>query len=132
MKNIREHSSIAFVTLAIALILGSAQIGIVKAAQDPKPSDAPAGNAENGKLLFAKDGCYECHGREGQGSNMSGPRIAPNPVPLEVLMGYVRKPTGEMPPYTAKVISDRELADIYAYLKSRPQAPKEKAAALLK
>ncbi len=63
---------------------------------------------------------------------MSGPRIAPNPVPLEVLMGYVRKPTGEMPPYTAKVISDRELADIYAYLKSRPQAPKEKAAALLK
>jgi len=119
-------------TLAIAVLFLSARATIMQAAQDPKTSDASASNSENGKRLFTKDGCYECHGREGQGSNMSGPRIAPNPVPLDVLMGYVRKPSGEMPPYTAKVISDRELADIYAYLKSRPAAPKEKAAALLK
>jgi len=63
---------------------------------------------------------------------MSGPRIAPDPVPLDVLMRYVRKPTGEMPPYTAKVVSDQELADIYAYLQSRPHPPAAKAAALLK
>jgi hypothetical protein len=38
----------------------------------------------------------------------------------------VRKPTGEMPPYTAKVVSDQELADIYAFLKSRPHPPAAK------
>jgi ubiquinol-cytochrome c reductase cytochrome c subunit len=101
-------------------------------AQEAKTAPTPAGNVENGKRLFMKDGCYQCHGREGQGSNMSGPRIAPNPPPLEVILGYVRKPTGEMPPYTAKVISDAELTDIYTYLQSRPHAEKEKAEQLLK
>ncbi len=37
-----------------------------------------------------------------------------------------------MPPYTAKVVSDQELADIYAYLQSRPHPSPAKAAALLK
>ena len=58
--------------------------------------------------------------------------IAPDPVPFDVLLRYVRKPTGEMPPYTAKVVSDQELADIYAYLQSRPHPPTAKASQLLK
>jgi len=115
------------------LVAGLAMVGLLSSiparAQEAKPSSAPA---ENGKRVFMKDGCYECHGREGQGSNMSGPRIAPNPPPLEVILGYVRKPSGEMPPYTAKVISDAELTDIYAYLQSRPRPEKEKAEQLLK
>jgi ubiquinol-cytochrome c reductase cytochrome c subunit len=40
-----------------------------------------------------------------------------------VLTRYVRKPKGEMPPYTSKVVSDQELADIYAFLQSRPNPP---------
>lgn len=63
---------------------------------------------------------------------MAGPRIAPDPIPLDALISYVRKPKGEMPPYTAKVISDKELADIYAYLQSRKEPPTAKAAPLLK
>ena len=98
----------------------------MNAAQESKPSDTPSGNAENGKRVFNKNGCYECHGREGQGSNMTGPRIAPDPVPFDVLARYVRKPMGEMPPYTAKVVSDQELADIYAFLQSRPHPPSAK------
>jgi ubiquinol-cytochrome c reductase cytochrome c subunit len=35
-------------------------------------------------------------------------------------MEYVRAPQGEMPPYTAKVVSDAQLADIYAFLKAVP------------
>jgi ubiquinol-cytochrome c reductase cytochrome c subunit len=131
MQSIRWSGIAGVVTFAVALAFSGANPKTVAAAQESKPADAPAGNAENGKRLFLKDGCYQCHGREGQGSNMSGPRIAPNPVPLEVILSYVRKPTGEMPPYTAKVISDQELADIYAYLQSRPRPP-AKAAAMLK
>jgi mono/diheme cytochrome c family protein len=124
----REHRTLGIVGLAVILLLSFAHAR----AQEPKSTSASTGNAENGKRVFMKDGCYQCHGREGQGSNMSGPRIAPNPPPLEVILGYVRKPSGEMPPYTAKVISDQELTDIYAYLQSRPAPSKEKAAQLLK
>ena len=128
MKFFREHRTVGIAVFAMIALLRFAPAR----AQEPKSANAPTGNAENGKRVFMKDGCYQCHGREGQGSNMSGPRIAPNPPPLEVILGYVRKPTGEMPPYTAKVISDQELTDIYAYLQSRPAPSKEKAAQLLK
>jgi mono/diheme cytochrome c family protein len=124
----REHRTVGIVGLAMMLLFRLTPAR----AQEPKSTNASTGNAENGKRIFMKDGCYQCHGREGQGSNMSGPRIAPNPPPLEVILGYVRKPSGEMPPYTAKVISDQELTDIYAYLQSRPAPSKEKAAQLLK
>jgi mono/diheme cytochrome c family protein len=132
MKTFRGYSSAAAVALAIALYFSSSHARIVNAAQESKTSDVPAGNAENGKRVFNKNGCYECHGREGQGSTVTGPRIAPDPVPFDVLAGYVRKPTGEMPPYTAKVISDQELADIYAFLQSRPHPPAAKNIPILK
>src|SRR5579872_321516 len=125
-------SRTGFVTLAMLLAFGAASVTRSSAAQEAKSPNAPAGNAENGKKLFMKDGCYQCHGREGQGSIMAGPRIAPDPVPFDVLLRYVRKPLGEMPPYTAKVISDQELADIYAYLQSRPHPPTAKASQMLK
>ena len=132
MKPFRGYCSAAVVAVAIALYFSSASVRIVDAAQESKTPDAPAGNAENGKKMFNKIGCYQCHGREGQGSTMTGPRIAPDPVPFDVLSRYLRKPTGEMPPYTAKVLSDQELADIYAFLQSRPHPPTSKAIPLLK
>ena len=132
MKSFREFKSAVFVALAIALFFTTTLVKVSDAAQESKPADTPAGNAENGKRIFNKIGCYECHGREGQGSTMSGPRIAPDPVPFDVLTRYVRKPTGEMPPFTAKVVSDQELADIYAFLQSRPHPPAAKAMPLLK
>jgi mono/diheme cytochrome c family protein len=132
MKSFRGCGFDAGAALAIALFFIFFHVRSADAAQESKPADAPAGNAENGKRIFAKNGCYECHGREGQGSNMTGPRIAPDPVPFDVLTRYVRKPSGEMPPYTDKVVSDRELADIYAFLQSRPHPPAPKNNPLLK
>src|SRR5213083_2759581 len=82
---------------------------------------APAGNAQNGKKIFSSYGCYQCHGYEAQGG--AGPRLAPRPIAFAALSKYVRRPTGEMPPYTAKVVSDKELADIYAFLLSVPPPP---------
>ncbi len=89
-----------------------------------------AQNAENGKALFKKDGCYECHGYAGQGGS-AGARLAPNPLPAAAIIAYVRHPAGQMPPYTAKVISDAELTDIRAFLATIPAPPPVKNIPLL-
>ena len=92
----------------------------------------PAGNAQNGKKLFMSDGCYECHGREGQGAAQTGAaRIGPPQLTLEGFQSYVRNPTNQMPPYSSKVVTDQNLGDIYAYLKSIPMPPKGKDIPLL-
>jgi ubiquinol-cytochrome c reductase cytochrome c subunit len=87
-------------------------------------------DSTNGKKLFSKYGCYECHGTQGQGTT-AGARLAPKPIALPALIGYVRHPAGQMPPYTAKVVSDAELADIRAYLASIPDPPSAKTIPLL-
>ena len=94
---------------------------------------AVPGNAENGKRVYMKDGCYECHGTVGQGSqaNPVAPRLAPKPLALAALIAYVRKPAGGMPPYVSKVMSDAEIADVRAYLMSIPEPPPLKSIELL-
>ena len=102
---------VSFVTLA-AVTLGAQ-------ANAPAPA-TPKGDAANGKKLFASYGCYQCHGYEGQGGAATGPRLAPRPIPFAAFSKQLRKPSSEMPPYTAKVATDAQLADIYAYLQSVP------------
>jgi ubiquinol-cytochrome c reductase cytochrome c subunit len=91
---------------------------------------AQDGNAENGKKLFTKFGCYECHGYQGQGGG-AGAKLAPKPISATALIAYVRHPSGSMPPYTSKVASDAELTDIRAYLASVPAPPPVKNIPLL-
>ena len=97
----------------------------------PAPSSAPAGNAQNGKKLFERYGCFQCHGYEAQGGLGTGPRLAPKPLAWAALSRYVRQPAGQMPPYTAKVVSDKDLADIYAFLSAQPAPPPAKSIPLL-
>src|SRR6266853_1180098 len=83
------------------------------------------GHADEGKRLFMKHNCYYCHGTSRQGGR-DGARIAQTALNLQGQMRYVRRQTGGMPAFTEKILSDRELTDIYAYLKSLPgaKAPK--------
>lgn len=90
----------------------------------------PPGDAARGKKLFASDGCYECHGYYGQGGG--GPRLAPDPVPYAVVIGELRHPINAMPPYTSKVVSDKDVRDIYAFLQSVPKPPKVEDLPLLR
>ena len=90
---------------------------------------AQEGNAVNGKKLYVRDGCYECHGYNGQGG--AGARIAPKVLPTAALIKYVRHPSGAMPPYTAKVASDQDLADIRAFLATIPEPPPLKSIPIL-
>jgi ubiquinol-cytochrome c reductase cytochrome c subunit len=100
-------------------------------AQTPATATAPAGNAQNGRKLFESDGCYQCHGREAQGGLGTGPRLGPKPIPFAAVQRYIRQPAGQMPPYTAKVVPDKDLADIYAFLQSVKAPPAVKDIPLL-
>jgi mono/diheme cytochrome c family protein len=102
-------------------ILAALSIAALAAHAEP-----PAGDAARGKALFMKDMCYTCHGTAGQGGDRgSGPRIAPNPFPWEGFVKQVRHPREQMPRYSEKFVSERDLADIYAYLASQPAMAKD-------
>ena len=91
------------------------------------PLSAAAGNFQNGKRIFVSYGCFECHGREGQGSAATGgARIGPPALSFSAFVSYVRHPTVNMPPYAAKAVSDAEMADIYVFLQSIPEGLKAK------
>lgn len=87
------------------------------------PAAAPQGDAAKGKAHFERVGCWECHGHQGQGGN-AGVRIA-DPVPLAwpAFLAWVRTTSGDMPPFTEKVLPTQDLADIFAYLQAVPKAP---------
>jgi len=92
-------------------------------------AQAPA-NSENGKRLYEKVGCFQCHGYAAQGGR-DGPRIAATPLSLTAVIRYVRRPGGAMPAFTEKVLPDRDLTDIYTYLKIFPAAKPPKDIPLL-
>ena len=144
MRDFRQHSfvaSIAFVALAalvalsarsVAMAQGRPEAGAQSASAPPKADNAPTGNAKNGKAIYTTAGCYECHGREAQGGAGTGPKLGPAPIPYAAFVFQVRTPRDQMPPYTAKVLSDAELADIYAFVQAAPQPPKVDSIPLLK
>lgn len=92
------------------------------------PAAAPAGNAQNGKELYLKYSCYACHGYDGHGG--AGTRLVPMRMTADRFTAYVHNPR-QMPPYTTKVLSDAQLADIWAYVKSMPESPAAKDIPLL-
>jgi len=105
--------------LFLSLVIAAAVSAQAPAPQRPVTT-TPAGNAEEGKKLYASYGCYQCHGYEAQGSNATGPRLGPRPIAFAAFSRYVRQPTNQMPPYTTKVVSDADLVNIYAFVQSRP------------
>ena len=87
--------------------------------------------AENGKRLYLKNGCYQCHGQSGQGG-LAGARLAQTKLAQAAFVAYVRNPApGGMPPYRAQVMMDQELADVWTYIKTFPEAAPAKSIPLL-
>lgn len=110
----------------LSALAGAVLLATTALAQTPAPAapTAPAGNAVAGRKIYTKVGCNSCHGNEGQGAQPTGPRLAPNPSPYAAFSAYIRAPRANMPPYTAKVLTDQDLADIYAFLRAQPPAAK--------
>jgi mono/diheme cytochrome c family protein len=84
-------------------------------------SSLPADDALDGQQIYTIKGCYQCHGLEGQGALLTGPRIGPNPLPLANFRAILRRPPDEMPAYSPTVLSDAEIEAIHRFLQSRAE-----------
>ena len=101
-------------------------LGFAVALAHHAAAQAPAelrGDAASGGKLFVDRACWQCHGLAAQGGGIAGPRLAGRVQVWAAFAAYVRRPTEEMIPYTTKVLSDGELADIFAWLRSLPPPP---------
>ena len=83
---------------------------------------APVGRVDVGAELYSAYGCYSCHADEAQGGQ-HGPRLGPDPITYARFSWYTRHPTRTMPPYSAVVLTDQDMADIYAFVEAQPQPP---------
>lgn len=97
-------------------------IGLDAGTPTAQSEELPAGDATNGKRLYVAVGCFECHGRVGQGGAYTGPApvLAKTTLPAEAFVAFIREPPNDMPAYAASVLPDKAAADIYAYLQSLP------------
>lgn len=95
-------------------------VGLAIASPGAFAQDTPRGNAANGKKLFETT-CFECHGYSGQGGG-AGPKLI-NPPAYPAFIVQLRTPRNVMPPFTPKVLTDQQAADIYAYISTFAKAP---------
>jgi mono/diheme cytochrome c family protein len=98
--------------IALGAAIGSDRIALAQ--------DAAAGDAANGKRVYLADGCFECHGRSGQGGafNYPAPVLAQIEMPAESFVAFLREAPRDMPTYSTAVLSDKDANDIYAFLRS--------------
>jgi mono/diheme cytochrome c family protein len=94
-------------------------------------AETKAPDTANGKRLFERNGCYQCHGYLGQGG-VAGARLAQTRLTLLTFTAILRNPaSGGMPPFRPKVMSDQEVADVYGYIKTFPEPKPAKDIPLL-
>ncbi len=97
-------------------------LAILAAASPAWAQAAPKGDTANGRKVYLADGCWQCHGRVGQGGLMTGPApvLAQTRLPFAAFQRHVRTPVNDMPPYPVALLPDKDLADIFAFLQALP------------
>src|ERR1700745_1597718 len=118
MVKMRISQSVMHIGAVAGIAAAFAVGGLVTARAD----DLRAGDPANGKRLYLADGCFECHGRAGQGGNFNyaTPALAQIALPVESFIAFLREAPNDMPSFSEQVLSDKDAADIHAFLSSLP------------
>jgi mono/diheme cytochrome c family protein len=102
---------------------------VALSAMAAQAQDGARGDVANGQRLYLADGCFTCHGRSGQGGayNTPAPILAHTAMPFDGFRGQIRNPINDMPAFPTAILSDKDIADIYAFVESLPgpRAPKD-------
>jgi mono/diheme cytochrome c family protein len=96
--------------------------------------EEPSGNAAHGRQLYLATGCFECHGRDGQGGAFNGPAptLAHTELGFQAFKDQLRQPANDMPAYAVGVMSDQDVADLLAFVRALPGPRPPGAIAILK
>jgi mono/diheme cytochrome c family protein len=129
LRRDRGSRLVVFAALIAVLIVARAGSGPMQAQEPSRAGAAPAGDADNGRKIYTRYGCWQCHGFEAQGG--AGARLAPNVWAFPAFAQYVRAPRAQMPGYSSKVLKDSEIADIYTFLLTIREPPTRKEIPLL-
>jgi mono/diheme cytochrome c family protein len=110
------HVKMLLLPVAVAVLM----VSLAGEQAAPQGSSAPArGDATRGKVLYESTfTCYACHGFDGQSGS---PRLIPMQRSEAAFIAFLRKPPREAMPKFADV-PERDLADVYAYIRSIPVA----------
>jgi mono/diheme cytochrome c family protein len=76
---------------------------------------APAADSVSGQAAYMLT-CAMCHGRTGGGAE--GPALVPMVRETEELLAIIREGRGEMPPMSARDVSDEHVSRIAEYLRT--------------
>jgi len=98
----RSATRCGFAALVAALALSTWTVG--RAADD------------RGERLY-EGNCRRCHGAEGRGTQ-AAPSLIPFDWSYDEALDLIRHPLCDMPPIPASALSDAEVAQIVAYLKT--------------
>jgi len=114
MKRFTMRSAYVAVLVALAFAALGSGLGLAQ--------NTTSGDVANGKRVYLADGCFMCHGRAGQGGAMNypAPAIAKLEMPVESFVSFLRDAPNDMPAYSTDVLSDKDAADIHAFLQSLP------------
>jgi len=94
---------------AVRVFLGGLLFVIALCAWTAARAESAGERLYNGK-------CRTCHGTEGRGAK--APSLVPFDWSYEEALDLVRHPVCDMPPMPPSVVSDAEVAQIVAYLKT--------------
>jgi mono/diheme cytochrome c family protein len=140
-----SSAALAVILLSVPLHAQESPASATAPANTAATSSTIAGDAAKGKIAFEKYRCFSCHGHSGDGGIspyptqagfrnprpvVTGAHLAGMPLSLPAFMNYVKKPGGRMPAF-GNNITDADLADIYAFLKSVPPSPDPKTTPVL-
>jgi cytochrome c553 len=101
----RRVSATRVVFVCLILVVGVCPWTIGRAAEDP------------GQRVYEGQ-CSRCHGPEGRGLGTLGPNLIPFSWSYDEALEQIRRPLCDMPPFPESDLSDAQVAQIVAYLKT--------------
>ena len=114
-----KNTHLSALLMAIVFAVTALSFDLPRAAAD---DEVKTGDPVKGQRIYLAVGCFQCHGRAGQGGrfNYPTPALAQTELPVESFIAFLRAAPNDMPAFSTDVLSDRDAADIHAYLRSLP------------
>jgi mono/diheme cytochrome c family protein len=101
----------------VVLVMSLCTVAIGTATAARARTAGPSHRDEPGQRVYDAN-CSRCHGPEGRGRGTLGPNLIPFEMSYEKALEQIRHPLCDMPAFLETDLSDAEVAQLVAYLKT--------------